>query len=196
MQIHVARDGKELGSFYLDEVRAGLTSGKFLPTDFAWTEGQADWVRLPALPGLVPVTPTPAPQSEPAPAAAPPPPVAEPLVPESQDGLSSPVRSLPASTRFAPARTSTLASASLLLGVLSLSAVPLLPAIPAIVCGHLARWRIRGSEGALVGDGLALGGLITGYLSLFLFGLIGALIFAIATGVGPTLPVAIPIVPE
>jgi hypothetical protein len=173
MQIHVARAGKELGAFSLEEVRAGLSSGKFLPTDFGWMDGQPDWARLDALPGLTP-TPPPEPESTPVPAAE---------LTESEEGAPRPrvfgshVR-LPKQAAAAPA--SSLAVASLVCGVLSLSAVPLILAIPAIICGHLARQRIRRSEGALGGDGLALGGLITGYLSLFLFGLIGALIFFLA----------------
>ncbi len=169
MQIHVARDGKELGSFPLDDVRTGLVSGKFLPTDFGWMDGQPDWARLSALPGLEPAAPAPAP---------------EPLLPEPMDReelagaeLSTSPRAtgshVPVVRRNPAGPASRLAVASLVLGVISLSVIPLLPALPAIVCGHLARRRIRRSEGTLAGDGLALGGLITGYLSLFLFGVIG-----------------------
>jgi hypothetical protein len=41
--IHVARDGANIGSFSTEEVREGLRTGKFLPTDMAWQEGMADW---------------------------------------------------------------------------------------------------------------------------------------------------------
>ena len=41
--IHVARDGANIGSFSTEEIRAGLGTGKFLPTDMAWQEGMADW---------------------------------------------------------------------------------------------------------------------------------------------------------
>ncbi len=37
--IHVARDGAKIGEFSRDEVREGLRTGKFLPTDMAWEEG-------------------------------------------------------------------------------------------------------------------------------------------------------------
>jgi hypothetical protein len=39
-------------------------------------------------------------------------------------------------------------------------------AIPAVICGHVAHSRIKRSGGALAGNGLALGGLITGYFSI------------------------------
>jgi hypothetical protein len=41
--IHLARDGAKIGEFSRDEVREGLRTGKFLPTDMAWEEGMPDW---------------------------------------------------------------------------------------------------------------------------------------------------------
>ena len=41
--IHVARDGAKLGEFTLEQIRAGLTSGQFRPTDLAWQSGMAEW---------------------------------------------------------------------------------------------------------------------------------------------------------
>ena len=41
--IHVARDGTNIGSFAVEEVREGLRTGRFLPTDMAWHEGMPDW---------------------------------------------------------------------------------------------------------------------------------------------------------
>ena len=53
-----------------------------------------------------------------------------------------------------------------MLGILSLACFSILSGIPAIVCGHKARKKIREAGGSLQGAGLALGGLITGYLSV------------------------------
>ena len=39
-------------------------------------------------------------------------------------------------------------------------------AIPAVICGHLAYSRIKRSSGSLAGEGMALTGLITGYISI------------------------------
>ena len=44
--IHVARDGANIGSFPREEVREGLRTGRFLPTDMAWEEGMPDWCPL------------------------------------------------------------------------------------------------------------------------------------------------------
>jgi hypothetical protein len=41
--IHVARDGANIGTFSIEEVREGLRTGRFLSTDMAWQEGMADW---------------------------------------------------------------------------------------------------------------------------------------------------------
>ena len=41
--IHVARDGANIGTFSTEEIREGLRTGKFLPTDMAWQEGMPDW---------------------------------------------------------------------------------------------------------------------------------------------------------
>jgi hypothetical protein len=41
--IHVARDGANIGTFSIEEVREGLRTGRFLPTDMAWEAGMPDW---------------------------------------------------------------------------------------------------------------------------------------------------------
>ncbi len=72
----------------------------------------------------------------------------------------------PIPTPPAPARTPGLAIWSLVLGILSLTCFWLLTAIPAVICGHVAYARIRRSAGALSGEGVALGGMITGYIGI------------------------------
>ena len=41
--IHVARDGAKLGEFPLEQVREGLGTGQFRPTDLGWQSGMAEW---------------------------------------------------------------------------------------------------------------------------------------------------------
>ena len=54
---------------------------------------------------------------------------------------------------------------SLILGILSLTILSIFAGIPAVILGHVSRSNIRKSMGKLKGDGLALAGLIMGYLS-------------------------------
>src|SRR5436853_444777 len=57
---------------------------------------------------------------------------------------------------------------SLVCGILSLVCFSFLTGIPAIVLGHISRSSIRNSMGRLKGEGMALAGLIMGYISIVL----------------------------
>jgi hypothetical protein len=63
-------------------------------------------------------------------------------------------------------RTPPVAIWSLILAVLSFTCGWLFTAIPAVICGHIARAKIRRSGDALGGRGIATAGLILGYLAL------------------------------
>src|SRR2546423_7618895 len=66
MQIHVARDGKELGVYSLEEVNRQLAAGTLRLTDQAWYEGAAGWAALSTVPGVSvapAIAPAPAPVS-------------------------------------------------------------------------------------------------------------------------------------
>src|SRR5207237_2351245 len=69
-------------------------------------------------------------------------------------------------------RTPPVAIWSLILAVLSFTCGWLFTAIPAVICGHIARAKIRKSGGALGGRGIATGGLVLGYIALVL-GIVG-----------------------
>lgn len=62
-------------------------------------------------------------------------------------------------------RKSRLAIWSLVAGIAGV-VCPVVGAVPAIVCGHIARSKIKSSAGSLSGKGLALAGLILGYLGI------------------------------
>ena len=67
-----------------------------------------------------------------------------------------------------PPPTAPAAIWSLVLAVLSFTCGWLFTAIPAVICGHIARSKIRKSGGALGGKGIATAGLILGYIALVL----------------------------
>jgi hypothetical protein len=98
----------------------------------------------------------------------------------------APVQDSPGSPPHPPAvaarPTNTLAIVSLVLGVASYFALPVIGAIAAVVTGHLARGQIRrtGEDGA----GLALAGLVLGYIHLALaaIGIVILVIVLIAVG--------------
>lgn len=76
-------------------------------------------------------------------------------------------------------QTSTLAIVSLIAGILSWVVVPFIGSIVAIITGHMARKEIRNDPGRFDGDGLAIGGLILGYLqfALLVLGLLVLFLF-------------------
>lgn len=78
--------------------------------------------------------------------------------------------------------TNTLAVVSLVLGIASYFVVPVVGAIAAVITGHIARGQIRQTgEG---GAGMALAGLILGYvhLALVVIGIVIAVIVVVIIG--------------
>jgi len=67
-----------------------------------------------------------------------------------------------------PTTTSSLAIVSLVFGILSWTLLPFIGAIVAVICGHLARSEIRrsGPDYRVEGEGMAVAGLVLGYLQL------------------------------
>ena len=68
-------------------------------------------------------------------------------------------------------KTNGMAVASLVLGLVGLVACGFVTGIPAIITGFMGRTRIRESNGAETGEGLATAGIITGFVGTFLTGL-------------------------
>lgn len=79
-----------------------------------------------------------------------------------------------------PPKTSALAVWSLVLGILSLLCCTLFSAIPGVICGHKALSRIKDSGGTIPGRGMAIGGLVTGYLGILWAIVFIPMMFAIA----------------
>src|SRR5437867_4615720 len=50
--IHVNRGATSLGVFSEEEVREGLRTGRFAPSDIGWREGMANWEPLSQFPEL------------------------------------------------------------------------------------------------------------------------------------------------
>lgn len=46
MDIHVARDGQQLGSYNLNQLNVALSVGEIMMTDLAWSDGEPEWIVL------------------------------------------------------------------------------------------------------------------------------------------------------
>lgn len=155
MQIHIARDGKQLGPFSLEEINRQLAAGTLSLTDNAWYEGASGWAPLSTVPGVggaastSAATPTAAPSVAATPAAA----------------ASGPVVPTPV---VVAAPTEPLAIWSLVLSLVGLLGFccggPIL-GIAGVVCGHLGLSKINANP-QLQGRGLAMAGLIIGYIAV------------------------------
>ncbi len=130
------------------ELRALLASGKVNATDMVWQEGMKDWLPASSVPGLC-VMPQVAGN-----------PYQPPAVPGAID---------------APLPTSGLAIASLICGVVGIVTC-FLPGIAAVICGNMALKQMAVPNARVTGRGMAVAGLVLGYLSIVLLLALGALI--------------------
>ena len=92
------------------------------------------------------------------------PPVAAPPLPPPPP--PPPVRPPQPATTAGTVATSGLAIASLLLGIGGLTILPLLGGILAIIFGYMARKDIRQRPGLVSGDGLAVAGIVLGWIAV------------------------------
>lgn len=148
MRILVNHDGQQMGPYSLEEVRAALQAGSVNASDLAWVEGTPSWVPLSSIVN--------------APAGNPP------GFGAAAQPIGSPSYAQQPYAQQGQAPTSGLAITSLVLGILSFLCLGPLMSIPGVICGHIARSKIKKSQGREKGEGLALGGLICGYINIAL----------------------------
>ena len=77
----------------------------------------------------------------------------------------------------APRQTSNYAVIALVAGILGWTLLPFLGSLGGIIFGHMARGEIRRSNGQLDGDGLAVTGLVLGWINVLLAVLLVLVIF-------------------
>ena len=81
-----------------------------------------------------------------------------------------------------PAEINGSAIASLILGILAVTFAGPLAGVPAVICGHIALNRIRRSRRVLAGEGMAIAGLVLGYISIALTAIVLVLLFIFVLG--------------
>lgn len=145
---------ERIGPVPLDALVEEMVAGRVKDHDLLWTEGLPNWV----------------PASE---------------VLEVQKAVADARMSLAApgwtpQPRMAQApQMNTMALTSMILGICSIvMGTMILTGLPAVICGHIARRQIRESPHTTGGDGMALAGLILGYLSILMtLAVVGILVF-------------------
>jgi hypothetical protein len=154
MQYFINRNNQQLGPFTEAEVKAQLAAGTLSPQDHVWWQGQEGWIPLAQSSLITPIAP------------------GVPLPPGAAPAPSAAGTALP---------TSQLAIWALVCGCFSLFCW-LLGSIPAIILGHMGLAETKKNP-AVPGRGLAMAGMILGYVSLTFFVLyIVAVIVLVALG--------------
>lgn len=150
------KDSAQHGPISDLEIRNLIATGQIEGTTMIWREGMAEWLPLSNVPEL------------------------------QSTGTTQPIQPPhPHHATLAP--TSGLAIASLICGIcatlFSCLYIGFIFGIPAAICGHLSIKKIKHSNSPIQGKGMAIAGIITGYLSIFIsLAMIGFLAFAIFHG--------------
>jgi hypothetical protein len=144
-----------------NELRAMIASGGVGPQTLVWRDGMSDWLPLQSVPefGVPPVSP-----------------------------YAAPYSAAPGYYPGAPVPNSGLAIASMVCGIvgyLTCWFVGIL-GIPAVICGHMALNQINNSAVPVAGRGMAIAGLILGYLGILItLGAVLSFVFAIVAAGSP-----------
>ena len=156
MDWYYSKDAAQHGPVALEELQAKIRSGEVAPDALVWKDGMPDWAQAASVPGLVPDLP----QASGAASTAP-----------GGDAVYTPPAA-PASAMYPPIPnakpTSGLAITSLIFGILGLVTCFVFLGVVAVICGHLAMRPTDPVTGNLGGRGLAVAGLVLGYICIAL----------------------------
>ena len=145
-----------------NELRAMIASGGISPQTLVWRDGMRDWVPLQSLPEFG---------------------MQQPAAP-----YHTPYGGPPGYYPGAPVPNSGLAIASMVCGIagyLTCYFVGIL-GIPAVICGHMAISQINNSPVPVAGRGMAIAGLILGYLGILItLGVVVSFLFAVVAAGSP-----------
>ncbi|MFZ4777798.1 MAG: DUF4190 domain-containing protein [Terrimicrobiaceae bacterium] len=134
MNITVHKNGEHLGPFTESQIGEMVKSGQVALSDLAWTEGMDQWEPLSSF--------------------------AQFQSPGTQGPSPVTGNTTPPSTIK---KTEPLTVWSLVLGIISMVGCAFLAGLPAVICGHVGLSRIKRNP-SLGGKGMAIAGLVTGYI--------------------------------
>ena len=154
---YFGENGQQIGPLDEPAFQQAIQQGRVTRQTLVWREGMAQWVPFAAVPELFPGGQTISPYSPPMTAA----------------GSYVPGMILP--------RTSGLAIASMVCGIVSIFLCQFVGAVPALICGHMALSQINGSPMPMNGRGMAIAGLVLGYLQIL--GLLVIILMLVAGGI-------------
>ncbi len=131
------KHGQEMGPVGSGELQVMVSSGQLAAADRVWNGEMSDWQPVSAVPSLAV------------------------LLKSDQASADAPLLS-----RQPPSRYSMMAITSLVFGILGMTAIFFLGSIVAVATGHTALRQIEDSQGTLGGRGVAIAGLVLGYIVL------------------------------
>ncbi len=142
MEWYYTKDKMQVGPVSHQELIRKISVGEVSSNEFAWHEGVADWQPISSFSELQ-------------------------ITSAFVDGSVPSVPSVSSPTSAQQSgKTSSLAIASLCLGIGSIVLCGILMGIPALICGHVALGEIKRSDGRVEGKPMAIIGLILGYFSI------------------------------
>ena len=152
------KDNTQHGPVSEQEIQSLMASGTIDTSTIIWREGMGDWIPLKDVPefqGLSNTAPAPGGTSS------------------NQTPYTSPQTNAgrPQHVQYAQAPpTDGLAIAALVLGIIAVifCYIWALFGIPAVICGHISLKKIKNSHTPLGGKGMAIAGLVTGYIGITL----------------------------
>ncbi len=152
MQWYYEQDGAQQGPVEEDELRAMLHARTVTGATLVWREGMENWEPAGQIPEWAELMPAPAHAAVP--------------------GYAPPVYGPPATSTAGVVPTNGLAIASMVCGIMSLvllfsCGIGAIAGIPAVICGHMALTQIKAGP-VVAGRGMAIAGLVTGYLSILI----------------------------
>ena len=160
MEWFYAKNNERKGPVSASQLRSMVVSGEVAGSDLVWCEGMGNWISASEIQDF---------DSPPAGAAGPPQGHYSPqVVPPGAQADSSADIPYPRPVGSKPPANGK-AIASLVCGCVGVTCCGILiPSILAVIFGHIAKGEIRASGGQQGGDGMALAGLILGYIGLAL----------------------------